>query len=262
MKRILGVVLAAIILCFAFFATSCGEIPADELVNGALEKTRVLGTYEAEIVFDISVAAQGVKLEIPVNLNIEAKNADTESAVTLTTITAEALGSALYMEMYTENGWIYTVSPYGNSKNFMGVTGLDGDDSVDSMLANIPDELADKCIAEKIQGGRTAVRLTIPPEMFEKMYGDAIGGELLSGFFGSILGENALSTENIEEVELLYVVGNNGYIIKAETIIKLNSYMWGMESEFNINISTNFIKYGGDIKITPPQGYLEFPDEV
>ncbi len=265
MKKLFSIILAVSFICSALFLVACKEPTTAELVNGATEKTRNLDTYEADMDLSVLIEAQGMKMDVPIKMKVKSVDSNADYPTNQITMNAEFLGMKLDLAVYVEDGWVYSVSPDGNTKAYMGATGNDGDDTVDGLLRSLPEDLFEECEVVKNEDGSKKVKLNLPTSAFDMLFKDSIGGAFYGSMIESIVGTDTISSDTIKSISLEYNVGKNGYISSFEMDMSLDSDIpinngVPVPASITLTIQLDYVKIEEGVELSPPAGYLDFPE--
>ena len=167
MKKILCLVLALSLL-FAVTAslTSCEAFDTPEtMVAKAVAKTALQDSYAGNILMNLSFELFGETVEMKLSGDIKAEDVKGEHPEMEMKMTIEAMGSSTQSTTYIRDGWSYIVND-GESYKTKNDEGIGADDTVDSIIKDIPTNLFENTEIVKAEDGTRSVTVTIPADVF------------------------------------------------------------------------------------------------
>ncbi|MBQ7292418.1 MAG: hypothetical protein IJW79_01620 [Clostridia bacterium] len=261
-----------LVLCLALaFLASCEDKKetenAEQVVNTALEKNRSLKSYEAELKLEIQMFMQGLSVEMPITMNMKAKNVGDDDEVSSAEIGMFLFGANMSMNMYMENGWLYSDDGTVKYKKIISGDAESVDRFCDQLIENVPSEFFGEKTLKTNKDGTKSISLVLPIDKL-KGISDGMFGEFYNELLLPILGADA-STDSFENaVEVTYTVGKNGYLasmdmkIDLDTELPLDNTDFTADTNVVLLISINYSNINGDVTPTPPKGYLNFKEHV
>lgn len=259
MKKIFALLLA-LFICFGVF-TACGKEKEDDgridsaeqmdytVFEKAMEKTQELDSLYATMKMDISMSAEGISMEIPVDMILKIKDVKSENPVIYANVSMTMMGMNVQSEMYQEDGWGYYINNGEKYKvNLAEEVGLDYTHNLESLIQELPEKIMKKAkIKSKADGSMT---LTVSLEE-----GD------VKEYFGEYMADMGYGIDNAAiKKATVSMTAKNGYLTFYEIDMEMDIEVEGIVTNGRAKISATYENPGKEVKITPPAGYKEFPD--
>lgn len=261
MKKIISLLLAAVLFVSAFAFASCEKQTAYTLVSGALAKSSGLDSMEADYSINIKMTAMGETYEIPMTYKVKASGLKTDSPVASTTMTMDMLGVSMSMDIYMDQEYCYMSMLGQNVKIKIGEATEDYElmDEITGLTQPLPEELLKDVIIVKNEDGTQTVSLEISEEEFESIYKD---------FYMSMVSEIVAEVEykdiSLSNIKVNITVNKDGYIGTYGMNFNLNIQMIIDGQTFDVSASAeatvDYINPGTAVTIQFPEGYQDFTE--
>jgi hypothetical protein len=262
-KRLISLFLALTILCTGFLFAGCGNENAPEetkvkttfeIINEALEKTANLESMAAEMKMEMTMAAEGMTMLIPMTMKLKAKDMKSESPVISMVVSMTMLGQDIDVELYQEGQWAYMVM--GDMKYKTDAKDMEGEydyaESADDMLQQIPEELLKDAELVKAEDGSQSVTISFPEEKFAEIYDD---------FIESVNSDTEVDVGVMKIADpVVKITMSNGYITVYDIAFTMEMTVEGVTSSTEVKATLTYEDPGQEVTITPPEGYQEFEE--
>ena len=251
MKKFLSVILA-LSLVMSVMLVSCKKETAESLVNGAMEKTNAHDAFEAEMKMELVMSVMGMEMEMPIDMKIQAKDAKSEKPTTYTYMTMSFMGENLTSEAYLEGDWVYSVEEGEGSKMSREEAEEDVGVSADDILTEFPSEVFEGVEIVKNEDGTKTVEFTLTKEQLADLY-----KELVDSVTETAGGED--TEVDLSDAKIKITV-KSGEIYEYVMSFDMVMSVMGIEATAECTIDCDYVKFDDDVVITPPEGYLDFPE--
>lgn len=251
MKKIICLVLAFSLL-FAATASlvSCEAFDTPEtMVTKAVAKTALQDSYAGKILMDLSFELFGEKVEMKLSSDMKAEGVKGDNPEVEMQMTIEAMGESSQTETYIQDGWSYVVSN-GEGYKTKNDDGIGADDTVDSIIKDIPKDLFENTEIVKAEDGTRSVTVTIPAEVFAELYDDLVEEMLAT------LGE---TMEFVVSDAVVTVSVKDGLISCYDLAFSVTVEFLGQSFTVDASASVTFTQFGG-VKVEMPESYKNFKE--
>ena len=255
MRRLTALVIC-ILLVLASFA-SCGkEMTAYELVSSAVEKSSSLNDIELEQKVDMKLDMMGMSMDIPITMTMKGKSINTDSPILYSDITTSMMGTTVDSIVYIESGYVYLTTLGESYKMSLSEVADEYDIGKDlTAVFYCPGESVFEGVeAVKNEDGSRTVTLVMTQEDYIAAY---------RPYYDSLMGEIGLDGDaSLSDISVSLTVNKDGYLstYKMSCAIAMTLTEMGMDVAVTATIDTeiNFVNIGGNVTITPPEGYQGF----
>lgn len=259
-KRLLALFLALTLSTLGILLASCQREPtAEELLQKASLKTAALESYSAVMDIKIDMDMMGMSMEIPMTVDMKVKNQLTNPTI-FAKYDMSVLGQEIQMDLFFEDGWMYMVmegtSFTDNNKYKTNVAELmeeyDFTNNVEDLMKELPKDLLTDVVPVKNEDGSRTVSVAIPNEVFNEIFANLVNeiGET-SGATGDI---------SISDATMEATVLESGYYSDYKVEYSMTVNVGGMEADCRAEISIHYNDPGSHVEITPPEGYMDYPE--
>ncbi len=259
MKRIISLALSLMLVVFCFAFASCGKEPtAYELISAAVEKSAALKDIELEQTVNMKMDMMGMSMDIPIKMTMKGKDINSENAVYYSLVNTTMMGMSVDSTVYIEGKDIYTVTMGEGYKVKAGEIIDDYDISKDLTAVFF-------CPAESVFEGIEVVKnedgsRSVSLEMSQEDYINAY-----RPYYDSLMGEVGLGGDaTLSDIKITVTVNEDGYMcgFKMSCGLSMTVTEMGMDVPVNATLETDikFVNIGGNVTITPPEGYQSFPE--
>ena len=263
MKKLLSVLLILCLMLSALALVACNDEQPEtpdapvvkttaEKFNDAIRATYAADSYAVKYDMNIAMETMGMTMDIPTSMDMKIKNAASDSPVASIDMTMEMLGMEIAIDMYMEDGWIYATA-MGESYKSRVTDEDDYTQDIDDMLKELPEDYLNE------------LEVTVNPDGSETVV-LAMSGDEFSEIFSSTITDVANSAA--DAFDALEITETGVKITIKDGMISLYSinFVMTMQSEGVEIVSTAtadmaFTAFGDDVVVTPPEGYLDFPEE-
>ena len=251
MKKFLSVILA-LALVMSVMLVSCKKETAESLVNGAMEKTNAHDAVEAEMKMELVMSVMGMEMEMPIDMKIQAKDTKSEKPTTYTSMTMSFMGEDVSSEAYVEGDWVYSLTEGEGSKMSREEAEEDVGVSADDILTEFPSEVFEGVEIVKNEDGTKTVEFTLTKEQLADLY-----KELVDSVTETAGGEDTEVDLSDAKIKITVKSGEiYEYIMSFDMVMNV----MGIEATAECTIDCDYVKFDDDVVITPPEGYLDFPE--
>ena len=253
MKKFLSVILA-LALVMSVMLVSCKKETAESLVNGAMEKTNAHDAVEAEMNMELVMSVMGMEMEMPIDMKIQAKDTKSEKPTTYTSMTMSFMGEDVSSEAYVEGDWVYSLTEGEGSKMSREEAEEDiGASAYSDILTEFPSEVFEGVEIVKNEDGTKTVEFTLTKEQLGEFY-----SELVDSFTETAGGDESTEVD-ISDAKVKITV-KSGEIFEFVMSFDMIMSVMGIEATAECTIDCDYVKFDDDVVITPPEGYLDFPE--
>ena len=261
MKKIITRVLSLVLVFALLSLTACGKTPY-EVINGAVERTEELNSYEAVITNTYEIDMGITKIEMPMVIEMKATNLRGENPKIYSKVSVTVSGITSVAETYIEGDWAYVIQ--GDTKFKLNLERVsdslevqyDYTDFVDSMLEDLPPSLFENVTLEKTDDGSKTVALDIPDTLFKEIFDDLL--ETNSTILENLT--DSVGSAVVSEAKLSLSV-NGSYVNRYSVEYKVTlPIILGTSISAKITSVCEIKNHGGNISISYPDGYKSFAD--
>ena len=260
MKRILSVML---ILCMLLSLAACEKdegSSAYDLVDSAIKKTQALDSLDMKMVMDMSMAMEGITMDVPVEYSIKAVDVNGKNPKMAMVMSMETMGISVDMDFYMEDGYYY-LSTMGQNMKFKAEAGDDYDmlGQTDNMMVELDEKyLKDTKVVTNSNGTKT-VKLEMDSDAFMRVFKELIDSTGEGAADGATINDISISNAVVE-----ITVGKEGYIdtykIKFDMNMKLDVLGVTSDVSLKLDASIQYNNPGEKVTITAPAGYKDYPE--
>lgn len=269
MKKLL-VVLMCVAMLFAFAA--CGEqavnnatptpvvtptpLPeptAFELMSAAYNNAGALDDIDAEMIMNMTIAAQGVTIELPVTAKIKVDGAKTDKPVSYVEAKATMMGVETTNVIYIEDGWAYICADgVGYKTNAKEV--IDDNDyskQLKDVVTLIPEKHLTNANVVKNADGSKTVTVEFDKDSFLEFAKDSV--------LSTSDVESIESIKSLDNIKITFTVDNNSfkeYKMSFDMVVDAD----GVETTAKTDVTVKYNDTTNGVTITPPEGYKNFED--
>ena len=255
MKKLFSVLLAICMLLSMLALVSCKKQTLSERVNEAISATYSTDSYAANYEMKISMETMGMTLDIPTTMDMKVKNATSASPIASIDLTMEMFGSELEMAIYMEDGWVYA-SAFGASYKARVTENEDLAEytqTADNILKVLPANYFEGVEATKNPDGSETVVICMPGDAFSEIFSDTVAGAAAS------------AADSIEDVEVsntrLEITIKDGMVSVYSMAFDMSMKSGGIDVVATVSADMTFTAFGDAVVITPPEGYLDYPEQ-
>ncbi len=255
MKRITSLLLAILMLVSVFTLSSCFKKETPEsLVNGAIKDFIECDAVELDMLMEIAMEMMGLEFTIPINVHMASTGNNSDNQILSLQMSMSAFGMEESKDTYTDGDWTYVIE---NGESYKEPYIEDAEEEDDALVSDT-----------------SILSSTLPAELFE-------GTEIVENEDGSKTVEFDVSSEDLLELfpelveSLTETAGDAGAEISSSHIkftvlagklaefdlsFEMEVSMEGVSMPASAKLEMDILAFGDDVKITPPEGYLDFPE--
>lgn len=254
MKKRLFALVLALCLCLCGLLSGCTEKSAFEVINTAVKNTEALDSMAAEMKMDLHMAMEGITMDIPITMNMQASGLKGNELKMYTDMSTSMLGQDVKMALYQEGSWVY-ISANGMNYKMSAEDAkeeYDFADDMDAMVQELPEELLKDVKLTTNKDGSQSVTLSVDGETFSKLYKDYINDVNSSAQLGEgdVTISNAVITITVKDGYILTYAMDFDMSVKVETIT----------STVKAKTTITYKDPGKAVTITPMEGYQDFEE--
>ena len=255
MKRIFSALILLALISASLFSTSCGGTDAQTLINDAMVSAKNADAYEANLAITLSMHFEGDEDDVYASeIHVVTKNATSESPEVILQRTLYVLGMPLIILTYTDSGeWGYVVyvdemykTPYEDIEKSVDTA------EITQLLFKFPPMVFEGAAVIKNSDGSTTVKFDIEKNLFHELY-----KKLLDSFEARM---------EVEDSNLIRVSNARAEITIADGKIRDYDLFFDMASDgeqyprnASVKLELDYLAFGDDVTLTPPEGYLDYP---
>lgn len=263
MKKIISLLLAAVLFVSAFAFASCEKQTAYTLVSGALKKTGGLDSIEANFTMNRKETFEGEEtVDYRMAYTMKAVNLNTDSIMAVATMTVKMMGEPESEgDLYMDHEYYYLSTPDEQAKMKIDKMGEETKvlDWIGLLTQPLPEALLSDAVIEKGQDGTKTVSLEISAEDFETLLDDLYENFLIAFVSGAETKELSLSNIKID-----IAVNEDGYIstyaLSFDYEIEVVIFGYAMKSSNSTEIAATYINPGAAVTVQLPDGYQDFTE--
>ena len=243
------------VLCLtSMLFAGCGTKTPAEQITEALNKTQALDSMDAEMTMTVTMAMQGITIELPITMDIKGEALKSDSPKMDIEMSMTVMEETMKMEMYMEGEWAYYVMD--DYKYKMKVSDLESEedysDSVDSLVQDLPEELLKDIKLEEKSDGSKSVTIDISADKFSELYKDIMEGMNSSAGAG---------TDNVKITDCsVTLTMKDGYITEYAMRYDMEMTVEGVSVTANAEAAVVYKNPGSKVTVTPPEGYQSFEE--
>lgn len=257
MKKRFFAVLMVITMFLSVFMTGCMGESSFTFVNNAVQKTEALTSVNATMALEMKLEGEGMTLEIPMVMEMKAKNLKSDSQVMRISATTEMFGQSTEMDIYQENDMSYVTAngvQYKMATSEMGDSAV-SDKQMNQMIKAFPEEVMKDVEIGVTADGNKAVEITFSDEEFETVFADFIDS-MKNSATGSLEVEADVS---LSDMKVRIAVNEDGYICDYYLFFKMAVTAEGETINMTVEAAIKYIDPGVEVEVTAPEGYKDFP---
>lgn len=248
MKRIIALTLCIVMVCISFVSCIKKDDPYT-VISTATKNTNELDAISGTMDIEMEMDLMGMKITIPLSIDIKAKNAKSETPIMSMEMAMEMLGQSMKAQFYTEDGVSYVCV---NGEGYQTTNAPEsGSMDLSSVTKELSQELFTDIVLVEESDGSQSVELIIPEETFKSLYGDFVSS--LNSTTGSEVADFSLSNTKVK------IFVKDQYILKYEMSFDMEMEVEGTSTKTSAKASITFDDPKAEVVITPPEGYKEFP---
>ncbi len=249
MKKILSLIIALSLL-MSLMLVSCKKETAETLVNGAMAKIDGHEAVEIDAKIEMAMSMMGMEFEMPIELKVQTAEHGAKS-YSLTTVSD--FGQTESAETYAEGDWVYALTNgVGTKMSREKAEEKLRDLSFINFLTGIAPEAYEGVEITKNEDGTKSVELTVNKDQLGGFYAG-----LVEGLTESAGGDSSDVTVSDANIKISVKGGEiSGYTMSFDVTIT----MMGIEAAVECIVECDYVAFDDDVKITPPEGYLDFPE--
>lgn len=252
MKKILSVIIA-IALVMSVMLVSCKKETAESLVNGAMAKTDAHSATEINGTIELVMSVMGMEIEMPIEFMMQMTDLQSDTPTTYTKMSMSFMGEEVNSETYSEGDWVYTLADGEGYKMSAAESEDMGDSSgLADVLTVFPSEVFEGVEIVKNDDGTKSVEFNLTQDLLGELYSSLV--DSLSETTGGEGSEVELSDAKIK------ITVKNGEVSKFVMSFDMIMSIMGIDASASCTMSFDFVAFDDDVKITPPEGYLAFPE--
>ncbi len=259
MKKIIALVLSVLLVASMLAFTSCGKEPtAYELISAATEKSAALKDIELEQTVNMKMDMMGMSMDIPIKMTLKGKDIDSDNAIYYSLVNTTMMGMSVDAVVYIEGDDVYTVT-MGEGYKVKGGKLIDEYDISKDLTAVFfcpAESVFEGVEVVKNEDGTRSVSLVMTQEEYINAY---------RPYYDSLMGEVGLGGDaTLSDIKVTVTVDSDGYIcgFKMSCGLSMTVTEMGMDVPVTATLDTDikFVNIGGNVTITPPEGYQSFPE--
>ena len=251
MKKIFCFILTLSLLFMAGASlVSCEAFDTPEtMVTKAVAKTALQDSYAGQISMDLSFELLGEKMEMKISSDMKAEGVKGDDPEVEMKTTVEAMGEKSESTTYIQDGWSYIASG-GEGYKTKNDDGIGSDDTVDSIIKEIPKDLFENTEIVKAEDGTRSVTVTVPAEIFAELYDELVEQML------ETLGEQM---EFVVSDAVVKISVKDGLICSYELAFDVTMEILGQSFTVDAKASVVFVQFGG-VEVEMPESYKNFKE--
>ena len=241
MKKFLSVMLMLAITISLLVSCGSKEPTAKDIVD-AIKKTSDLESDEMDIDMEMSMSAEGMSFDIPMELTVKTAVVDGEEVIE-SEISMEMLGMAIETKTYTVDGYVYTETMGQKTKAPVD----ESDDSTPSFeITDFEEEDIESFEVSEDDDG-TKFDIVLKKGALDDQLGGMLGEDMI--------GESEVS---YKDIKMAVVINDEGYVVKYEIEFEAESDEAG---EISAKIDIEVKNPGKEVKIELPDDLDTYEEE-
>ncbi len=255
MKKITSILLAALMIVSVMALASCKKPETPEsLVNGAIEKTNAYDAYEIDMLMEMSMNVMGMEMTIPLDMHVMTSGEKEDNPITSMNMTIELLGMSSTVDMYSEGDWAYITADDESFKmNLEDAKEQVGSTDTSYLESIIPADIFEGTEIIENEDGTKSVELVIPDDRFTEIFPTMLDS------MTSTMGTGTAADIKISNAKITITVAD-GLIKGFDMTFDMEMTIEGIAVTASAKVESDYLAFGEDVVITPPEGYLDFPD--
>ena len=258
MKRIAMLVLSVLLAVTAVF-TGCAETAGD-VYRKAEEKMAGYNAIEAKI--EMKTVITTAELEEPINTEmkytVKTGNMKGDNPVAYADIVMTLLGRDMGITSYAEGDYVY-VSLMGEGikvpADSATASSYSGADVIDGYLLDMPDEMLESVELTETEDGASILSFSFDGDEYSEIL-EGITAGVMSGIASDMEGYEL----SIGQVSYVMTVEKDSDIKKIALTMDMDIGFGGQTMNAEVEAVIEYVAFDDDVKITPPEGYLDFPE--
>ncbi len=241
------------------------EDTAYSLLAAATEKLEKQSSYEMKSTMTMNIVMDGTTMEIPMEIHIVADSLDTDKPRMLMEMGMTMMEQDMDITVYDESTGIYYIV-YAMAGTEMKMQTSDkeiadsmGNSDAYDFVSVIPENVLENTEIKTEENGLRSISVALDSETFNELF-DGVVGEVS----GSAAGDTEVSSMTISNANVTYRFDAAGNIVSGEMSFDIQLVMeyMGMEMAATVGATASFeyTNPGATVTVTPPEGYLEFPN--
>lgn len=255
MKRIISAALALVLIAFTVLFASCESKSAQDKVNEAIVKARDADAYEASLSIVVAMHFEDDEDTVyPDELHVVKKNAKSDKPEIILQRTLYFLGMPLTIYTYTDSGeWGYVATLSDTYKvPYEGIEKSVDTVEIDRLLFKLPPMVFENAGIIRNEDGSTTYYLDIEKNLFHELY-----KKLLDTMNTRMEVESSrlirISNARVE------ITLDNGNLRDYDIFFDMASDGKEYPRNASVTVELDYLAFGDDVVLTPPEGYLDFP---
>ena len=257
MRKTVSLLLVLLLVASALLFASCRKqqplMPAEKLQR-AIDATQACDALDMTTDMTIGVSVTGISMEIPMHMDVKVKGAQSDSPVASVDMSMEMLGMTMDIPMYIEGEWVYTTMLGESYKAKATSDDTDYTQMAQSFVNDLPAELLEGKEMTVNADGSESVTVDVPPESFAQLFTGAL--QLAGDTAGT---SDDAGSATVKEATVTYTL-KDGLIRKCDMAFSMTVVEDGVQLEMSVQASCTYNAFGDDVVITPPEGYLDYPE--
>ncbi len=262
MKKRIFIFALALLMLVSLAACGKKQPTTYELVSDALKNIKALDESDMDIDMDISVTVMGATVDTPVKMSVQSKGLTKGDPIAYVNMKMTVMGTDILMEMYTEDGYVYTSTMGQNFKTKAEEAdmGYADSDMYEGVLQEIPREILETsaAVTENEDGSKT-IEVEFTPEQFQKVYADLVGD-----MSESMSESMEIKSLNISECKVSLTVDKDGYISVYDVafVLDMTVMVQGISTtaQMDLEMRCQYNDPGKPVTVKTIEGYKNFPE--
>ncbi|MBQ7011512.1 MAG: hypothetical protein IJN63_07370 [Clostridia bacterium] len=262
MKKVITIALAIAIAISCFGFASCGkQLTPYETVEAALAKNAELDCLEANQTIKMKMDMMGMSIEMPITGVMKATGIKSGNPVMYSKASTSMMGTTVDTEAYIEGDYIYLTTMGESYKAKASSLASDYDvlKDINSMLQLPPESVFEGVEPVKNEDGTTTYSFTMSEEDYLATYRPFF--DSMSESLGVSGDESGLKIGN---VAISLSIDKNGFVCGYDMSFNMEVSVTEMGTQMDIKCDVvcelDFVNIGGNVTITPPEGYKDFEE--
>ncbi|MBQ4097406.1 MAG: hypothetical protein IJC62_04520 [Clostridia bacterium] len=255
MKRIISAALALVLIASTVLFASCESKSAQDTVNESVVKAKTADAYEASLSIVVAMHYEGDDDEIwPEEIHVVKKGATGDKPEIVHQRTMYFLGMPFAILTYTDSGeWGYVATVDSTYKTpYEGIAQTIDTKEIDRLLFKFPPMVFENAGIIRNDDGSTTYHLDVEKNLFHELYGKLL--------------DTMKERMEVEDSRLIRISNARVEITLDDGNLRDYDIFFDMASdgkEFpknaSVTVELDYLAFGDDVVLTPPEGYLDFP---
>ncbi len=229
---------------------------AETLLNDAIVATKSADAYEANYAVTVNMHFEGDEDDVYADeIHVVTKDAQTDTPEIILQRTMYILGMAFTTYTYTDSeewGYIVTSIDTSYKAKYSEVASSVSTEEITRLLFKYPPMITDNAAVIQNSDGSTTVKFDIEKNLFHELYKRLLNTQL--------------ERMEVESSNYIRITNAKGEITIADGMIRDYDLFFDMASDgeeyprnASVKVELDFLAFGDDVEITPPEGYLDYP---